>query len=354
MKRFVLIFLMPLLASCAPVALSSSAEVFQYFHTQSEALYDGAGSWGNSTFGYRMALRDSYWRADVYGWLAGRGGGNSTLYAQRADEAIAYLLTAQSNGGAGVFGFPAEPTHPEFGSKVSYMLTYHPDMITNGWIVNFPTNEVQQLYYDHGYALYSLARAYLRTTNASLLPGIIEGADWILDKPLTSNLNYLSALAKGLCLAYSITNKAEYLQKALDYHSGVIIPGIGSDGNALDSHNRQMEYHAFIVSGLIALRQQLTNGHPQLNSVNTTLELMVAKMAQRNLTESMDWEQTWFGTCLQAWHELEEYRPLSSTEQAARQQCVDNIRANLPEYRNLSDYPHRKSLYANFFIAYDL
>ncbi len=351
--KWILLIILSLF-SCAPEILPTTSEVFDYLHNSSESIYDGSGAWGETAYAYKMALRDSYWRADVYGFLSQQGGTSASLYSQRADAAVAYLLSAQSNGGTGVFGFPADADNPEFGATVAYIQANHPDMISNGWIISLPTNEVQQLYYDHGYALYTLCQAYIRTQNTNLIPGIKTAADWILDKPVTQNLNYLSSLSKGLCLAWSITSNTNYLLKAVWYHTNVILPGIGTDGQALDSHNAQLEYHGFIVSGLIALDQQLTNGHPLKNQINTALEKMVSRMAQRDMTDPGDWEQTWLGTNLQAWYELSLLRPLTTTEKAARDQCLLYIRSNLQDYRQLSGYAFRKSLYANFFIGYSL
>jgi hypothetical protein len=328
---------------------TSMSEVFEEFHLQSESLYDGNGTWGHAKYGYRMALRDSYWRADVYGHLSTKAGRLSTTYGQRADAAIQYLLSAQQQGGSGVFGFPADVNNPEFGDVVRSVIDACPQCIHDTWVISLPGNKIAELYYDHGYALTAVARAYQRTGDAKLLAPIRRAADWIMGKPLTTNINYLSALSKGLCHAYAATQDVRYLHRAVQLHQEGILPGLAASGEALDAHNAKLEYHGFIVSGLIALRQSLPANHAFIAQLEPVLNLAVARMAQRNMTEDARYGVTWPGTNLLAWHELSMYRPLSAEEAAALRRVLSLTSGYLERIQSeQTGFRLQKALYSHF------
>ena len=331
----------------APGEVTNSTS-FAYLHHRSEQIYDGHGIWGQARHGYRMALRDSYWRADVYGFLADA----NPIYARRAGEAVDYLLKTQSEGGSGVFGFPADVNNPEFGAKVRAVTEVCPACVHNGWIVALPGKDIAELYYDHGYALTTVARAYLRTKNHALLAPIVRAADWILDKPLTTNINYLSALGKGLSYAYRVTNDPRYLNKAIQLHRDGILPLLGNMGSAIDTHNAQLEYHGFIVSGMIAVRQSLPAGHIFIAELDPILALAVASMAKRGLAENGAYGVTWPGTNLLAWHELSFLRLLTGEEARARDRCLALIRSYMdPLTAESSAFRFQKALYTYFSIG---
>lgn len=351
-----LLFTLLLLSACSsgsggtdpsPAEEGANARVFEYFHQRSEQIYDGNGSWGRTTYGYRMALRDSYWRADVYGFLASK----NLAYARRADESVEYLLRAQSEGGTGVFGFPADVNNPEFGAKVHMVIKACPTCVRNGWVIALPKNDIAELYYDHGYALTAVARAYLRTGNQRLLVPIARAADWILDKPLTANINYVSALSNGLSYAYRATNDSRYLAKAIQLHRDGILPFLNNAGEAVDAHNKQLEYHGFIVSGMIALRQSLPTSHAFIAELDPILALAVARMATRGMTENGDYGATWPGTNLLAWHELSSFRTLNGDEVRARDRTLALIRSYMNTVEGKGDgFRLQKALYSYFFI----
>ncbi len=66
-------------------------------------------------------------------------------------------------------------------------------------------------------------------------------------------MNYLSALSKGLSAANLATEDVRYLDTAIALHLNDIIPNQLAAGYWNDAHNQRLEYHGFIVSGLIAL-----------------------------------------------------------------------------------------------------
>lgn len=331
-----------------------AAQAFTRLHQASEAIYDGDGSWGHGRYGYRMALRDTAWRAEVYGHLAQAAPPpRAALYRRRADEAIGYLLRAQAEGGAGVFGFPADERNPEFGAKVRAVMAACPACARGGWIVSLPGDKVAELYYDHGHALAAVARAYLRSGDGALLAPLHDAARWALGQPLTRNVNYLSSLTKGLSLAWRATGEPRYLDRAIELHRRGILPFIGATGQARDPHNAQLEYHGFIVSGLVALRQALPEGHPHVAETERTLEATVARMATRGQHEEAPHDATWPGTNLMAWQELSALRPLREQELRARDRARALIGAALPHLEADGDgFRWRKALYSNFVIGW--
>ena len=145
-----------------PEDCDDSVIFLNLLHNLSENIYDGNGHWGENEFGYKMLLRDSYWRGDVYGRLSQTNHPKADLFEQRSNEVAAYLKQAQEEAGTGVFGIPADPNNPEFGVTIQQVIDTCPTCINNGWIIDLPDGNVPELYYDHGYSLVSISRTYIR------------------------------------------------------------------------------------------------------------------------------------------------------------------------------------------------
>lgn len=339
--------------SCGAASRSSQEDsIFNLLHTLSESFYDGNGSWGKRQFGYRMALRDSYWRADVYHYQSVAQTESTTLFHARANAVYQYLMSVQSQSRTGVFGFPADVKNPEFGSLIKRIVKDCPECIKQSWVVTLPGENIAELYYDHGYALTSMARAYLGSKDENLLPSIKKAADWALDKPLSKNVNYLSALSKGLSYAYAATDDSRYLERAVYLHKTGIIPFLSpTEGKALDAHNQQLEYHGFIVSGLIALKNVLPMKHAFQPTLDQYLSLSIDHMQRRNLTEAAPFGVTWPGTNLLAWFELSKLRALNPKEKSALNRCIKLIRSYRSEIQSQSGFVLQKALYSYFFIG---
>ena len=321
---------------------------FNWLHRWSEHLYDGSGTWGTSEFGYHMALRDSYWRADVYG---------SKDNMQREVEVITYLLQTQALADTGVFPFPADENNPEFGKDIAIIKRDCPTCFKDNWLYTLPGQLIETLYYDHGYALTTVARYYLRTENTDVLPAIRAAAEWIIDKSLSKNINYNSALIKGLSYAYLATGDNKYREYAKLLHVTGVLPGfLDSTGNlqavALDAHNAQLEYHGFIVSGMIALLSTLEESDDLYELLAVHLTASLAYMAQVNLLEEGAYRKTWLGTNLQAWIELSQLRALNRNELKAVQHIVTLMESHIDEIANEADtYAYRKALFSYFPIG---
>jgi hypothetical protein len=336
--------------AAAPSEALLNEESFQVLHEESEALYEGDGSWGDRRYGYRMPLRDAAWRADVYGAVRGV----SSLYERRAREAVGYLLKAQSEGGTGVFGFPADVNHPEFGDRVQQILAACATCAVNGWIVDAPGSAVSELYYDHGMALAAVARAYRRTPTASLRSSVAAAAEWAMDKPPVANINYLSTLAKGLSLASVALGDPRYVDRAWTLHQQYIFPGLDpATGQAVDAHNAQLEYHGFIVSGMATLWAALPAGDARRETLDAYLRSAVARMALRDRSEEGSYPATWPGTNAIAWREWGEIQAPSSTEEDARRATTDWLRSRTTSIQaESSAYRRRKALYSDFSLGF--
>lgn len=318
-------------------SLRGAIDPFNRLHRLSESIYNGSGIWGDSQYGYRMALRDSYWRADVYGSRGDR------LSQQRAAEAIDYLLSTQHS--SGVFGFPADTRNPEYGATVTAVQNAYPQGIVDGYVVDIPGGDISELYYDHGYALTAVARAYLRTRDAGLLTAINDAATWCLDKPLTANINYLSALIKGLCAAYDCTADTDYIAHAVTLHDSVVA-GM-TDGQADDAHNAQLEYHAFICSGMIALADQLGS---EPDGMDAAIDVLTSRCA----SESANSSSTWPGMAAITWRELLQYRALTVGERNALllvRELLD-IQVGMLLTSNTATHAYRKALSVCISVGY--
>jgi len=303
---------------------------WNWYHEKRETIYDGNGEWGTAFYGFKDVLRNSYWIGDVYGRLSKTIHKNSTLFGIRAKEISNYIVQAQTNGTTGVIGIPDEPNHPEFGDKIREIENSYPQGIINGWIVELPNKNITELYYDHGYALVSLCREYQRTKEPTLTTPINDAANWILNNYLISNNeNYHSAVSKGLCYSYEVTNNITYLEKAVEIHKTLIIPHQQNDGMWDDDHNRRLVYHAFITSGLIALKRVLPEGHYFQNTLNASLTKAIeALVSECNTNKNSTYSESvvgWPGACIMAFIELSDIRTLTKSEKEALEIAVDFI-----------------------------
>jgi hypothetical protein len=336
-----------------PLTLRQSAQnVFDQFEAKSAEFYNGNGQWGTTQFGYQMVLRDSYWRLDTYDrMMASQKFG--TLYSTYLPQIVSYLLSVQSSGGTGVFGVPADTNNPEFGGTVTQVIAICPTCAVNGWLINLPPELGQEnLFYDHGYSLYTLARRYLREPSGTLANGLQQAADWALAQPTTTwNINYLSALAKGLAYSFKALGTQSYLDKAVTIHTQNIFTHQLPSGLWDDSHNQKLEYHGFIVSGLIALRRCVPDSHTVISELDSVLAKAVQVLKERAWTEPSTSESTWMGSNLIAWIELSELRTLTSDEKAAMERVIQLIINNSSQVLSETNFRLQKGLYINFVLG---
>lgn len=331
---------------------------FTTLEALSERLYEGGGSWADRAAGYRSLLRSVYWRVDVYQALArsSRPQSEKARFATRAAQGVQFLLEAQTQGGNSVFGIPADPRLPEFGDDIQSLISICPACSVNGWVVRMPSpSQTPELYYDHGYSLSTIANYGLENPSSAILDAVHRGANWALTQPVTSNINYLSALAKGLARAYLLTRNTAYLSRAIELHRDYILPAQDAAGEWSDAHNDRLEYHSFIVSGMVALRSVLAGNESILPSLESALRLALTRMAVRNQTETApELRSTWMSASARTWWELSRLRRLSSDEISGWNACQKWMERDMgvftlhtpPSYANL------KLMYLHFSLGY--
>lgn len=275
-------------------------------HSLSEDIYDNTGTWGENEYGYKMALRDIYWRADAYHKMSRKASPLSELYKTRRDESISYLKSSMVvDGNVGVWGMPADVENPEFGELISELLVEYPDNFVNGYLYNFNSNDIANLYYDHGRVLTTFCKVYLDTTDLTLVPYIKKAANWLIDKPAVSNVNYNSAAIEGLCYAYLVTSESSYLEKAIEMTYQQVYSQANSNGSFGDSHNQEAWYHGFIVSGLVALKMAM----PAEDSRNNDLDYHLTnalKYLEQVTNQGSQYSYQWVGINARVWAEVEE------------------------------------------------
>lgn len=281
---------------------------YSTLHSLSEELYDGAtnGTWGETAFGYKMALRDIYWRIEAYHLLGIADASSPQEYFERRDEALKYLKSIQIiEGDKGVWGVPADDNNPEFGTLLQQIEVENPEYFSNGFLYTLKGDDISHLYYDHGRTLTTFCKVFLDTQDDELLPFIERGANWILDKPAVNNVNYNSAVIEGLSFAYRVTQKQAYLDKAITMTRKKVISQANSNGSFGDPHNQEAWYHGFIVSGFVALKQALPANH----SFNTTLDLHLSNALEylENVTDQgSPYAFQWPAINARVWSEVED------------------------------------------------
>lgn len=236
-------------------------EVFEYYNwliTESKSYYDyGSGHFGQEMFGYRNVLNECYLRFDGYQLMQNTDFANSQWLKDVTQEMINYYKVVSDTIGTGVWGFPAERNHPEFGDGFQYEIDAGNTI--NGWIYELSGSIGSKagIYYVHGQVLADISKTYLRYGNDSLLKYIIQGAEWIIEKKYDrGNVNYFAAVLKGLSYAYEATKDEEIKTQALIYLSS-ILEEQNENGSFGGIHDQKAGYHGITLSCLAVARKYL-------------------------------------------------------------------------------------------------
>lgn len=322
-------------------------------HALSEELYDGPanGTWGETAFGYKMALRDIYWRVEAYHLLGVNDKYSPQEYLKRRNEALAYLKRIQIiKGNTGIWGVPADYNNPEFGYLLRQIEAEHPDYFSNGFLFTLPDDDISQLYYDHGRTLTAFCKVFYDTQDNELLPFIARGANWILDKPAVKNVNYNSAVVEGLSFAYIATQTKAYLDKAIAMTKDKVISQANLNGSFGNAHNQEPWYHGFIVSGLVALKKALPSDH----EFNTLLDIHLtnAIVYLEDVTKKgSPYEFQWPGINARVWSEIEglfytgRWPALNSNQMDAYANCLYQTVHGAINPENETGFYRQKALY---------
>jgi hypothetical protein len=181
---------------------------------------------------------------------------NQWIKVVLADMSDYYKKIADTIG-TGVWGFPAETSHPEFGDGFEYEINAGNSI--NGWIYELSGDIGSKagIYYVHGQVLSDISKTYLRNRDNSLLEYIEKGARWIIEKNYDNgNVNYFAAALKGLSYAYAATNDEEIKLQALSYLSA-IIEAQNNNGSFGGIHDQEAGYHGITLSCLAVAKKYL-------------------------------------------------------------------------------------------------
>ncbi len=208
-------------------------------------------------------------------------GGERALAMAR--EAADFLVWAQTQGGTGVFPFPASPGKANdraFAAAANFLKKAAQAgkldaCVHNGWIVD--DNADGGLQFDNGEAGVALLELYEVTHELNYLESAQKAADWALARPLARNWNYNSFSVYLLARTFAVTHEAKYLAAAVRKARVGVIPGQLTDGPRagrwLDPHNARPAYHYIMMRALAELAAVLPKGSPDRAEVMRSLQL---------------------------------------------------------------------------------
>lgn len=229
------------------------------------------------------ALREpaSVVAAGAHAQRAGLDGGERALALAR--EAAEFLIWAQTQGGTGVFPFPASPGKAgdrAFAAAANFMKKAAQagkleDVVHNGWII--ADNADGGLQFDNGEAGVALLELSAVTHEPKYLASARQAADWALACPLAPNWNYNSFSVYLLARTYAATHEPKYLAGAVRKARVGVIPGQLTDGPRagrwLDPHNARPAYHYIMMRALAELVVVLPKDDPVRTEVMQSLQL---------------------------------------------------------------------------------
>ncbi len=217
----------------------------------------------------------------VHAQGAGLDGGERALALAR--EAADFLIWAQTQGGTGVFPFPAstgKENDRAFAAAAGFLKKAAQagkldEFVHNGWIVD--DHGDGGLQFDNGEAGVALLELYEVSHAPSYLESARKAADWAFARPLSPNWNYNSFSVYLLAKFFAVTHEAKYLTAAIDKARVGVIPGQLTDGPRagrwLDAHNARPAYHYIMMRALAELATVLPNESPERIEVMRALRL---------------------------------------------------------------------------------
>lgn len=269
MKSIFVISCLIILTTCSkePIETESNdfehtiQELFEYYKwlvSESKSYYDnGTGHFGQEMFGYRNVLNECYLRFDGYQMMHNTNFEENQWTKDVLEDIIKYYKNIADTIGTGVWGFPAEIKHPEFGDGFQYEI--NAGNSKNGWIYELSGDigTKSGIYYVHGQVLSDISKTYLRNGNDSLLKYIKHGANWIVERDYNQgNVNYFASALKGLSYSYEITKDEEIKSKALAYLSSILNTQ-NENGSFGGVHDQEGGYHGITLSCIAVARKYL-------------------------------------------------------------------------------------------------
>lgn len=200
-----------------------------------------------------------------------------------AREAADFLVWAQTEGGTGVFPFPAvrgETRDKAFVAAEQFLAKAEragklDQVVHRGWTIEDLGDGGLQ--FDNGEAGIAMFELYTATKDERYLASAGRAADWASARPLARNWNYNSFSVALLAEAFRATGERRYLDAAVHKARVGVIPGQLTDGphagRWVDAHNARPAYHYIIMRGLAQLATVLPNDHPARAEIMRALTL---------------------------------------------------------------------------------
>ena len=188
------------------------------------------------------------------------GAPRSLAYAREAGD---FLVWAQSQGGTGVFPFPAVRgviRDKAFVAADRFLAQAEregrlADVVRNGWAVDDRTDGGLQ--FDHGEAGVAMFELYEATREKTYLTSAQWAADWAEKRPIARNWNYNSFSVSLLAEAFRVTGERRYFDAAVRKTLLGVLPGQLLDGphagRWVDAHNARPAYHYLMMRALAQL-----------------------------------------------------------------------------------------------------
>ncbi|MCX6953361.1 MAG: hypothetical protein NTV51_14505 [Verrucomicrobia bacterium] len=208
------------------------------------------------------------------------GAPRSLAYAREAGD---FLRWAQTQGGTGVFPFPAVrgvSRDKAFVAAGRFLERAERDgrlaeAVHQGWAIDdLGDGGLQFDNGEAGVAMFELSEA---THDEACLKSARQAADWAAARPLARNWNYNSFSVYLLAEAFRVTGERRYLDAALRKALLGVIPGQLTDGPRagrwVDAHNARPAYHYIMLRALALLASVTPKDEPARAEVVRALAL---------------------------------------------------------------------------------
>ena len=199
-----------------------------------------------------------------------------------AHEMGDYLLWAQEQGGAGVFGVPdlrgKTGRVPELVTRFlakADAARVTDRVLKNGWLIDdWGGGDLQ---FDNGLAGAALLQLYGATGESRYLDSARSAGEWAISQPCVPNWNYNSFSVYLLAELYRVTGEARYLESAERKTRIGVLPGLILEGPKAgrwgDPHNARLVYHYILCRGMAALLSAMPGDDPEREILRDALVL---------------------------------------------------------------------------------
>ncbi len=189
-----------------------------------------------------------------------------------AREMGEYLLWAQAQGGAGVFGVPdlRGKTGRVPGLVARFLARADAAGVTgrvlkNGWLIDdWGGGDLQ---FDNGLAGVALLGLHETTGESKYLDSARAAGEWAMSQACVPNWNYNSFSVLLLAELHRVTQESRYLDAAKHKTRIGVLPGLilagPKAGRWGDPHNARLVYHYILCRGMAALLRTMPGDDPE-------------------------------------------------------------------------------------------